>query len=307
MSAMLLSQIRRGLNFSALLTEEVQKSYQEDQAATLVKLAEDQRLRPEHAENLEPLKSYAGPLLARLKNGGWIVLVNSRQLDSEVVTLFEPGAGNNLLNVPKEKVMAELSGEIIIFRNQAQVDAAQQTRLTAFVSLARHHNSPVDIRELMHEYAIGDKEVGDSLFARIVREHGFKMKKTKLSWDKLFKSQSVVPCIIVKSTGKYAVFCGFRKNQDETFDAVVVDPESDKFNTPDHFIFLNKEDFLEQYGNQFILLKRVYKLSDDNQPFSLRWFIPEFLRQKSLFGKIALMVVILTAFSLVIPLFFQFI
>jgi len=302
---MLLSQIRRGLNFSALLTEEVQKSYQEDQAGTLVKLAEDQRLRPEHADSLDPLKSYAGPLLARLKNGGWIVIVNSRQLDSEVVTLYEPGAGNNLLNVPKEKVMAELSGEIIIFRNQAQVDAAQQTRLTAFVSLARHHNAPVDIRELMHEYAVGDKEVGDSLFSRIVREHGFKMKKTRLSWDKLYRSQSVVPCIIVKSTGKFAVFCGFRKNQDETIDAVVVDPESDNFNTPDHFIFLRKEEFLEQYGTQFILLKRVYKLSDDNQPFSLRWFIPEFLRQKSLFGKIALMVVILTAFSLVIPLFFQ--
>jgi len=302
---MLLSQIRRGLNFSALLTEEVQKSYQEDQAGTLVKLAEDQRLRPEHADSLDPLKSYDGPLLARLKNGGWIVIVNSRQLDSEVVTLYEPGAGNNLLNVPKEKVMAELSGEIIIFRNQAQVDAAQQTRLTAFVSLARHHNAPVDIRELMHEYAVGDKEVGDSLFSRIVREHGFKMKKTRLSWDKLYRSQSVVPCIIVKSTGKFAVFCGFRKNQDETIDAVVVDPESDNFNTPDHFIFLRKEEFLEQYGTQFILLKRVYKLSDDNQPFSLRWFIPEFLRQKSLFGKIALMVVILTAFSLVIPLFFQ--
>ncbi|MBQ9336418.1 MAG: peptidase domain-containing ABC transporter [Lentisphaeria bacterium] len=86
---------------------------------------------------------------------------------------------------------------------------------------------------------------------------------------------------------------------------MVVDPESDQFNSPNRFLFFTEKQFTEEYSGKFLLMKKVYSLSDEEQPFSLRWFIPEFLKHKAIFGEIALMVVLLTIFSLVIPLFFQ--
>ena len=85
--------------------------------------------------------------------------------------------------------------------------------------------------------------------------------------------------------------------------AVILDPESENYNTPDRFCTLSAEEFFEEFSGTFVLLKKVYKLTDENQPFSLRWFIPEFIKNKGIFGRIALMVVMLTIFSLIVPLF----
>ncbi len=302
----LFSQFRRNVNFAALMTVEVQAEYTENPVQTLLKLAEEQQLRPEKISSPEALQSYSGPMLAKLENERWVLLSNSAQLRGEGgVTLFDPGAGTKFITVPRAQFDERFSGEAVVFRNLAQIDSAQQTKLFAFVSIAKHHDTPVDIREIMHEYAVGEEEVSDPLFREIISDRKFKMKKIRLNWKKLQKSSSVFPCIVIKKNGKYAIFCGFRKNQDESIEAVVVDPESEVCNTPERFLFLAQEKFEAEYSGDFILLKKIYKLSDENQPFSLRWFIPEFLKNKGIFGEIALMVVLLTIFSLIVPLFFQ--
>ena len=54
-----------------------------------------------------------------------------------------------------------------------------------------------------------------------------------------------------------------------------------------------------------MLLKKTYRLSDENQTFGLRWFIPEFLKLKGIFAQIALTVCMISVLSLIVPLFFQ--
>ncbi len=303
----LLSQFRRGVNFAALMTDKVQQEYQANDLDTLLKLTEAQELRSEKVSSLEQINNYNGPMLAKLNDGKWLLVVNSSQISKEQMAILDPAAGQKVIPVPSAQFKEKFSGTGIIFRNLAQVDAAKQTKLTAFVAVAKHHNSQIDIRELMHEYAVTDEEVKDNLFDHIVSEHQFKLKRIKLSWEKLQKSNSVFPCIAIKKNGKYAIFCGFRPSKDDekVMEAVLVDPESDNFHAPDHFIFMSQEEFFEEYSGRFILLKKIYKLSDENQPFSLRWFIPEFIKNKGIFAQIALMVVMLTVFSLIIPLFFQ--
>ncbi len=302
----LFAQFRRNVNFAALMTEQVQAEYEKEALEILLKLSEEQQLRPEAVNSKESLLSYAGPMLARLTNDSWVMMPNSIQLQNSAnVTLLDPTAGSKFITVPRTQFEERFSGTAIIFHNLAQVDTAKQSKLYAFSAIAKHHDTPADIREIMHEYAVGDDEVSDALFREIASDHRFKIKKASLCWEKLQKSGSVLPCIAVKKSGKYAIFCGFRKQQDGNVEAVVVDPESEVCNTPEHFLFLSRETFEETYSGTFILLKKVYRLSDENQPFSLRWFIPEFIKNKGIFGEIALMVVLLTVFSLIVPLFFQ--
>ena len=299
------SQVRRGVNFTALLTKKIQEDYNAAPESVLLKLSADQGLRPEQTEGLEIFSGYGGPALVQLKNNNWVVLPQSKQFaEAEFVAVFDPLSGKEgVISVARAQLLEQFSGKAIIFHNLAQVDSKKQTRLTSFIAIAQHHNTRIDIREIMHEYAVGEEEVKERHLRHIAADYKFKSKEVKLSWKKLEKAGTVLPCIAVKRSGKYAVLCGMRTNDDK-LEAVLMDPEKD--HTADNrFIFLSEEQYKEEFTGKLILLKKIFSLTDEEQPFSLRWFIPEFIKNKGIFGKIALMVLMLTIFSLIIPLFFQ--
>ncbi len=304
---MLLSQTRRNVNFMALISNEVQQEFLKDNNGIITKIADEQQLRPEPVDDINNLSNYNGPVLAHLNTGSWILIINSAQIfSSDKIAIFDPSvpAETKQLLVPKDQLLSRVTTNNIVFRNLTQVDSTKQTKLYAFSAIAGHHNSPVDLREIMHEYAVGEEEVSDLLFKQIVSDRGFKLKTIRQSWDKLLHSETVFPCIVEKPNGKYAIICGIRKKDDQQ-EIVIVDPEQQNNGPSGKFIFLGREDFEKNYTDKLTLLKKIYKLSDESQPFSLRWFIPEFIKNKAIFGQIILMVVLLTIFSLVVPLFFQ--
>ncbi|MBR2872679.1 MAG: hypothetical protein IKB99_04185 [Lentisphaeria bacterium] len=88
----LLSQFRRGVNFAALMTDKVQQEYQANDLDTLLKLTEAQELRSEKVSSLEQLNNYNGPMLAKLNDGKWILVVNSSQIFKEQMAILDPAA-----------------------------------------------------------------------------------------------------------------------------------------------------------------------------------------------------------------------
>lgn len=68
---------------------------------------------------------------------------------------------------------------------------------------------------------------------------------------------------------------------------------------------VTEDEFNEKFQTQVIYFKRHYSLLDDNQPFGLRWFIPEFYRQKALLTQVAIAILAISLIGLAIPLFFQ--
>ena len=53
------------------------------------------------------------------------------------------------------------------------------------------------------------------------------------------------------------------------------------------FVYLNQEKFESAWKGEVILAKRKYSLLDQKQPFSLRWFLPEIIRQRTAFTDVA--------------------
>lgn len=302
-------KFRRNINFDALLTPSVCHLFAENPEQAVFNLSAQHDLAPEKIPSFEALSTYNGPILAEVTDKSWIVILNSQQLKSEEkAVIFAPTPQNSqqVLSVPVSKIQERLSGNMIIFRKLSQIDSTKQSRLFAFSAIASHHNTPVDIREIMHEYAVGEEEVKDSLFKQIANDYQFKCKEFSLNLTKLQKSKDIFPCIARKKTGKFAVLCGFQQEENsEIPNYVLLDPENESLNTQQRFTFCTPEEFDNHYTGKFILLKKIYRLSDEEQPFSLRWFIPEFIKQKNIFGQIALTVVMLTIFSLIVPLFFQ--
>jgi ATP-binding cassette subfamily B protein len=71
------------------------------------------------------------------------------------------------------------------------------------------------------------------------------------------------------------------------------------------FIGVALASFRKRWRGELILAKRSYSLIEPEQPFGLRWFIPEAWRQRRLFLDVAIAVIFLYALGLATPIFFQ--
>jgi ATP-binding cassette subfamily B protein len=131
-------------------------------------------------------------------------------------------------------------------------------------------------------------------------EIGLKAKSDTLSWDGLFAQEGVFPVLALMSDGTGVIIVGIRTDEGVA-KVVVVDPKADMAAvTP-----MDRENFSSRWGGEVVFLKRTHSLSDPNQPFSLRWFIPEFLKQRVAFRDIAIAAMAMNLLALASPMFFQ--
>ena len=179
---------------------------------------------------------------------------------------------------------------------------ARHSGLFGLCAIARHHGLDLDPRELMHEHAVDRDEPPLEELARIAQKHEFKAKLRHIKWTDLEGFARVFPMLLETKEGHCAILCGQRQDDKA---AAFVDPQWALENPKEHFRFVTQEEWEGLFTGRALLMKRVWKLSDENQPFGLRWFIPHFLKLKGLFGQIALGVLLISLLSLATPLFFQ--
>ena len=110
-----------------------------------------------------------------------------------------------------------------------------------------------------------------------------------------------VPAIAPLKNGNYVVVAGVKQG-DSGASAAVMDPLA----KPANSIFLVPQAaFVESWSGELVLLKREYALLDENQPFGLRWFLPELVRQKGLLRDVAIAALTLHLLALAVPIFIQ--
>lgn len=184
-------------------------------------------------------------------------------------------------------------------------------RLTALYCLrlvANQHGLELDETRLAHDNALGSEEPSFRHLGAIASRCGMSHKLVKADWDKLLAMRLVWPVICRKKSGSYIFVAGLRDDNSPEPQLVIIDqqPDADDMSeTAGLYRFWNQADFHARTDGRTLLLKRRYKLNDENQPFGLLWFLPEFLKLKGLFGQIVVAVIIMTCLSLVMPLFFQ--
>src|SRR5580692_9957601 len=135
---------------------------------------------------------------------------------------------------------------------------------------------------------------------QVARKIDLTAKLIRLSWDRLHRLGQALPAILILRDGEAVILSGVRDTADAT-EIVVRDPRAPE----QGFLFWDRAKTEEVWDGQAILVKRRYALADASQPFSLRWFIPEFLRQKRAFGDVAMAAMTLHVLALATPIFFQ--
>lgn len=173
------------------------------------------------------------------------------------------------------------------------------TALNCFIAVARHHGIDLTVERLAHDHAIGDAEPPTSKLLRIAEGCGFKAQTAVLDWNSLAaQPPAVFPLLLRLHNGNTVVAIGFSPNSSEL---LIADPIADRPGA----IPLTRESIETAWTGETIFLKRVYRVSDENQPFGIRWFIPEILRQRSLFRDVVIAALTLNVIALALPIFFQ--
>ena len=255
-------------------------------------------LRPQVARlNQEQLPGLASrlPVIVELKNGSYQVLTSmnksSGQLSLLTPALNAPGGQEAQLSL--EEFWQLWTGGILFFE---QINTA----LICFSLIAREHKIELTQDRLIHEYGLSRREIPKNILLRIAKDHGLQAKALHMSWQDLGKLKKAWPALARLKNGRHVVLAGMGKDREGKALIGLYDP----LRTDGH-LRMGEEEFSAIWSGELYLIQRRYKLSDENQPFSLRWFMPEFLRQKVTFFDIGLAVLFINLIALVTPIFFQ--
>lgn len=167
-------------------------------------------------------------------------------------------------------------------------------------AIAQHQGIRINPERLIHDFALADEEPKAALVLRMAADIGMKAKADNLSWQQLVAQQGVFPLLARLKTGAGVIVVGVKKEGDAE-QVAIVDPLADAASVTLH----TEATFCEVWGGDVILLKRAHSLFDAQQPFGLRWFIPEILKQRTAFRDVIIAGMSMNVLALAAPLFFQ--
>lgn len=292
-----------------------------EEPAGMCRVLQVLRLEPELCRDVsaETLSTHFGsPVLLLLANGNWVMSLGYRrgaEGEEGRFAVFDPlsrEASKLIFLVPPslEKAWGGVAVFLRGFAHSHYSADGRHTLVYCLASVCRHHQVETDVRRLMHEYAV-EEEPSLSLLLKMAEDLGLRARRGRMSWRRLSEREHLFPCIALSRQGRGVVLCGMREAAcaDTALAEVplmlgVWNPAPPEGQAP-QVQWITQADFERDYSGEVVLLKRVFSLLDEHQPFALRWFIPEFVRQKKLLGEVALAVLAISAIGLLTPLFFQ--
>lgn len=172
--------------------------------------------------------------------------------------------------------------------------------IQCLAALAQHHRLPVNPERLIEDYALGREEPATATVLRIAADIGLKAKADKFVWDGLLAQNGVFPLIARMQDGNCVIVMGASSKEDGQ--VAILNPLADN---PTEVLLVDREKFCSHWHGDVFLMKRLFTLPEQSQPFGFRWFIPEIMKQKAALRDIAIAAIAMHFLALASPIFFQ--
>lgn len=172
----------------------------------------------------------------------------------------------------------------------AKEDAASASSLLgALVIVARYRGLYLSVHELIREHHLGEDEVQVDELLRVARSRGLRATSVALSWDNLMRMGPALPAILVLRNGKAMVLL---RSETETQPPCVTlqDPNASE----DALLTLDRERLVAGWSGKTILIKRDYRLRDEDQPFGLGLIAAQLFHDRRISRDIAVSAVVLS-------------
>jgi ATP-binding cassette subfamily B protein len=172
------------------------------------------------------------------------------------------------------------------------------TALRALFLVAMHHGVQVPAEQMLQ----ADPNDTVSAVLGLMRELGLNGKLlSRRSWRDVSRLGSAYPAMAERTDGTWLIVASALPPQDGVEALAVLDPNAEQSGVT---VILRPE-FEAQWSGRLVLCKRKYRLADERQPFGLRWFLPEIMRNGHLLRDVAIAALMSTVISFATPLFFN--
>jgi ATP-binding cassette, subfamily B, bacterial HlyB/CyaB len=169
--------------------------------------------------------------------------------------------------------------------------------LNALMIVARHHGMEISATEMRRTYSIEGDEPPTSMLLAIALDLKLEAKQIRAEFRDLPRLQKVLPAILRLRDGSALVL-----------EAVIVDKTSgliasvrDPLGSPDARAFVDENRLVQEWDGEIILIKRRFRLTDEDRPFGMAWLAGSLLRERSLFRDIIIAAFISLFFTLTPP------
>ena len=167
--------------------------------------------------------------------------------------------------------------------------------LDAFIIAARHRGVHLSREQVLRDHQLKSPEITVPQVLRIARKAGMRSRSVRLRWQDLFKMGTALPAIAILRNGSAMVLLGARPGRAGQPDTVVLlDPTGDQ----DAPLMLDEVRFGDAWGGEIVLIKRDYRLRDDDRPFGMGWIIGQLLRDRRMTRDLAICAVLLGVLAL---------
>jgi ATP-binding cassette subfamily B protein len=182
------------------------------------------------------------------------------------------------------------------------MQADKHTGLQCLALIARHHGIDISPERLMHDNAVGQAAPTTRRLTAMARAAGLRAQCLQMSWHSLLRLGQAYPVMAQLENGNWVIVAGAAPGDGGREEILrVLDPLAER----PEFLLLTESQFTRRWRGTVMLVKRSYRLSDADQPFGFRWFVPELARQRGFFRDVAVAAFVLYALGLVTPIFFQ--
>ena len=181
--------------------------------------------------------------------------------------------------------------------DETQMDP-RLTALRCLFILAQHHGVQIS-SELLASTHDNDTIRLLLRLMRYIQLSGKLLKHRK--WNDLSALGSAYPVMAELTDGSWVIVVGSIPMSDGTFSLAVLDPRNEQKGTT----LITRDEFEELWSRRLLLCKRVYHLTDVNQPFGFRWFGTVLMPNAHYLRDMAILSITLSVITFATPLLFQ--
>ena len=183
------------------------------------------------------------------------------------------------------------------------------TGVYSLAILAKFHQLPVSVEQLVHEFGTVGNSFGDTEILLAAKALTLKAKRLSTRFSDL--DNKILPLIAKSKDGNYFVLARLSDEADgpdaNAADETAVEPKvlihDPRDKTPKS---LGASEFEQLWSGEVIAVTRRRSLTENmRDKFDIRWFIPSLVKYRRLFYEVLVASFFLQLFALVTPLFFQ--
>lgn len=185
-----------------------------------------------------------------------------------------------------------------VSRADSAAAASGVSLLGSLVIVARQHGIQLSVPQLIHDHLLAPGQPSLSQLLTIAAACGLRASRVRLTWQQVLRLGKALPAIVLLRNGQSMVLR--EAHESHGLPRVVLQDPNAHEDAP---LLLDEARFTAAWTGDVLLLKRDYRLTDDEQPFGLWLIVGQLLRDRRIARDIGIAAFVLSLLA-VVPIMF---